>query len=169
MRSLKIFSLSIIIALIVTTRSNAQDAALSKPINAVIDNYIALKNALAAGDASLAKSDAKTLLSAINSVPVKSMNKSQLAMWTNYSAKLQFDSRHISEVDMLHHQREHFASLSNNLYTVLKDLKLNKAPLYHQYCEMKQQYFISETEKGKDPYMGMSNCSKVKETLPAVK
>jgi hypothetical protein len=65
------------------------------------------------------------------------------------------------------HQREHFAGLSNNLYSILKEFKLNKTILYRQYCLMGKQYYLSEYDKGKDPYMGMNNCSRVAETLPA--
>jgi hypothetical protein len=83
--------------------------------------------------------------------------------------KLEFDSRHISEVNKIDHQREHFASLSNNLYTLVKKLKVNSTVLYRQYCTMTKRYFLSESDKGKDPYMGMANCSKVTETLPVAK
>lgn len=75
----------------------------------------------------------------------------------------------MSEVPHVGHQREHFASLSNNLYAFIKKLKLNQTILYRQYCSMDKQYYLSETDKGKDPYMDMTNCSKVIETLPVVK
>jgi hypothetical protein len=167
MKSIKIMMLCFIMAVTVTAK--AQDTELSKSVNTVITNYLALKNALAASDGNSAKDKAKGLLASISQVPEKSMNKEQLALWTKYATKLQFDSRHISEVALVPHQREHFASLSGNLYAVLKGLKLNKVTLYNHYCDMKQQYFISDAAKSKDPYMGMDNCSRVKETLPAVK
>lgn len=97
------------------------------------------------------------------------MTPKQLAVWNAYEPKLEFDSRHISEVSLVPHQREHFASLSNNLYNVLKEFKLNKTVLYRQYCVMDKQYYLSDAATGKDPYMAMEHCSRVAETLPASK
>ncbi len=152
-----------------TLQTNAQTGALNKPVNTMIESYLALKNTLAAGDASAAETAAKNLLAAIGAVPQTNMNAQQAAIWPAMLAKLQYDSRHISEVNHIDHQREHFAGLSNNLYTVLKALKANNITLYREYCVMTRQYYLSNSAKDKDPYMGMANCSKVKETLPAVK
>jgi hypothetical protein len=43
----------------------AQNGALSKPVNLVIDNYLALKNALLTGNGDLAATKGKVLLSLI--------------------------------------------------------------------------------------------------------
>ncbi len=145
--------------------ANAQDKALSVPVNTVIDNYLSLKNTLITGDGTAAEARAKTLLAAIGQVPKTKLSTEELALLP----KLEYDSRHISEVNKIAHQREHFASLSNNLYILLKKLKVNTAVLYLQYCTMTKANFLSESEKGKDPYMGMAGCSKVKATLPAAR
>jgi hypothetical protein len=150
------------------TPASAQNNA-SKDINQVISQYLAVKDALAAGDGNLALSHAKDLLAAVKSVSPLALTDAQRKTWLSYEPKLEFDSRHISEVNHVDHQREHFVTLSDNLYAVLKGLKLNKATLYHQYCTMNKHYYLSQAEKGKDPYMGMDNCSKVADILPAVK
>lgn len=146
--------------------AKAQDAALSSAFNKVIDSYMSLKDALAANDGNAAESKAQDLLTALNNVPKEKMNSKQQQIYTRYEAKLQFDARHISEVNRIEHQREHFSSLSNNLYVVLRAIKLNTATLYRQYCEMGKQYFMTNNEKGKSPYMGMSGCNKTTDTLP---
>ena len=165
MKTINKYTLSIFILTLFTIHANAQD--LNTSINSVIDNYISLKNALITGNGNTAEIKAKSLLAAINTVPKKSMDSKQLTVWNKYEAKLQFDSRHISEVNRVEHQREHFASLSNNLYEVLKALKLNLKVIYREYCKMNKQYYLSETSGGKDPYMGMALCSKMVETLPS--
>ena len=89
-----------------------------------------------------------------------------------YIDKLFYDTRHINESKSADHQREHFASLSKNLYEVLKAVRKNTTTIYEQYCPMKKTYWLSETEKIKNPYYGptaMSTCGKTKETLAAVK
>jgi len=169
MKTLKTKTLLVLFAMLLIITVKAQNTAISKTVNTVISNYLALKDALKTANGDDAKSAAKTLLTSIKEVPKANFNKSQLSIWTSYEAKLQFDSRHISEVDHLAHQREHFASLSKNLYTILKGLKLNRQTLYWQYCTMRSTYYISESANGKDPYMGMENCSKVKDTLQMVK
>lgn len=165
MKKIKIIALSIVLTMAFIARGQGQDNALSKSVNAVIDNYIALKNALVTGNGEDAENKAKKLLVSINSVPEKMMNADQMALWTKYGAKLGYDSRHISEVARIAHQREHFASLSDNLFTVLKGLKLNKSPLYHEYCSISKQYYLTENEKAKDPYMGMAGGSKTVDVL----
>lgn len=165
MKNLKNIILSALMAILFIMPAFAQNSVLSKPVNAVIDNYLALKNALVTGNGALAAAKGKLLLASVNEVPKANLSADQVALL----AKLEYDSRHISEVARVAHQREHFASLSNNLYTFIKKSKLNETTLYRQYCTMDKQYYLSETDKGKDPYMGMNNCSKVVETLSAVK
>ena len=164
MKKLRFISLIVTMVTVLMVPAFAQTALLSKPVNTVISNYLDVKNALANNDGDAASAKAKTLLASLNELPLKSLNASQNALIT----KLVYDSRHISEVNRVAHQREHFASLSDNLYTLIKGLKI-KQVLYRQYCSMTKKYFLSESDKGKDPYMGMSNCSKVTETITAVK
>jgi len=165
MKNLKNTTLSTLMVFLFIVSAAAQTSTLTKPVNVVIDNYLALKNALITGDGNLAAAKGKLLLAAVDEVPKASLTSDQVTLL----GKLEYDSRHISEVPHVAHQREHFASLSNNLYTLLKKLRLNQTTLYRQYCTMDKQYYLSESDKGKDPYMGMTNCSKVVETLPASK
>lgn len=164
MKTLKITALAFVMAFASALTANAQ-TALSKPINTVITNYLALKEALANGDGNLAETKSKTLLASVGEIPATGLSADETALLP----KLEFDSRHISEVNRIAHQREHFASLSNNLYTLIKKLQVNNTMLYRQYCTMTKTYYLSETAKGRDPYMGMTSCSKVTETLPAAK
>lgn len=148
-----------------TLIASAQNGA--RDINKVLAHYLEVKDALAAGDGNAALSHAKDLLAAVKSVNAASLTPARRKTWLAYEPKIEFDSRHISEVNRIEHQREHFASLSANLHTVIKALQLNDIPLYESYCTMTQKTFLSKSTTGKDPYMGMDNCSKVTETLPA--
>ncbi len=169
MKTIKIAFL-LILSMIVLNTTKAQD--IVAPVNKVTADYIALKNALFDGQGTSAQAAAKQLLASVNAVPVKGMTAEQQKTWSTYADKLQFDSRHISEVGKIEHQREHFESLSKNLFTVLKAFKVNTTPLYQQYCPMKKAYWISESATIKNPYYGseMADCGKVTETLkPATK
>lgn len=147
--------------------ASAQKYASNTAINKVIENYLAIKNSLVADDAAAAARSAKELYNTLLSDPGKAFKPGQQKILNNYVDKLKYDSRHISEVSMIDHQREHFASLSKNLFEVLKSLKMNTATLYEQYCPMKKAYWLSDAETVKNPYYGkkMPECGKATTTL----
>jgi hypothetical protein len=139
-------------------------------INGITTAYFGLKNALANGSGVAAENSAKALLAALTA-PEK-LATDQQKIFDSYIDKLKFDTRHISEVSDIEHQREHFESLSKNLYEVLKGLKMNTATVYMDYCPMKKAYWLSETSAIKNPYYSdksMATCGKTTATLAAVK
>lgn len=99
------------------------------------------------------------------------MDAKQKSVWQKYAEKLRFDGQHIGESTDIKHQREHFGSLSANMFTVLKALKANEMVLYEQYCPMAKKTWLNETATIKNPYLGkeMPTCGVVKETLKATK
>jgi hypothetical protein len=164
MKTLKIAAL---IALFACTISLAK---AQNNINGITTDYFALKNALAGGSGTTVENSAKTLLEAL-SAPEK-LTADQQKIFNAYVDKLKYDTRHISEVNDIEHQREHFQSLSKNLYEVLKSLKMNTTTVYMDYCPMKKAYWLSETSAIKNPYYSdktMATCGKTTATLAAVK
>jgi hypothetical protein len=164
-------ALTITLLLIAGAGLKAQTPVVNTSINNVITAYFDVKNALAANNGVVAESNAKILKAQIEAVPVKDMGADRQTVWKNYVDKLDFDSRHISESTSIDHQREHFASLSKNMYTVVKSFKVNSTPIYWQYCPMKKASWLSEKPGIENPYYGkeMPNCGSTKETLKAVK
>ena len=144
----------------------AQRASVDK----ITASYIGVKNALVGSNTTLAKSRSAGLLAAL-SAPVKGLQPAQQKLLGTYLDKLKFDSRHISETTFIDHQREHFESLSKNMYSLLSGLKLSSKTLYQQYCPMKKAAWLSETDEIRNPYFGndMLECGKVTATLKAVK
>lgn len=171
MKNLKTIILSLTF-LIAFTSVKAQAPASSSAVNNVITSYLALKNALTADNNEQAKAKAKELFAAVGAVPADKFIPEQKKLWTANVEKLEFDSRHISESSAIDHQREHFTSLSKNMYAVVKGLKLNTVTIYEQYCPMKKATWLSESNVVKNPYFGkqMLTCGKTTETLaPAAK
>ncbi|WP_374950948.1 DUF3347 domain-containing protein [Mucilaginibacter sp.] len=150
------------ILLVTVVVAKAQNTAIDK----ITTNYIALKNALAGSNATLAKSRSGELLASL-SVPAKGLTSAQQKLMGTYLDKLKFDSRHISETTVIDHQREHFESLSKNMYALVSGLKMNSTTLYQQYCPMKKASWLSETADIRNPYYGddMMECGKVTATL----
>jgi len=150
----------------------AKHAAPANAIDKITTAYLDVKNALAASNGALAETKAKDLLAALSADPAKGLKPDQQKLLNSYLDKLKFDSRNISETTAIEHQREHFTSLSKNLYEVLKGLKLNTITIYMDYCPMKKAYWLSETAAIKNPYYSdkmMATCGSAKATLPPAK
>jgi hypothetical protein len=152
-----------------TVQTKAAD--LKTSINAIVKSYLDIKNALAADNAKAANDAAKSFTIALKDIQPDQMDASQKASWNKYAEKLRYDGDHISESAELAHQREHFGSLSANLYAVLKTFKDNESPLYQQYCPMAKKTWLSEISEIKNPYLGkqMPGCGVTWETLKAAK
>lgn len=140
----------------------------SNAIDKITNAYLDVKNALVNCDGGLAQVKAKNLLVQLSANPEQRLKPKQKVFWASYIDKLKFDTRHISETDDVAHQREHFGTLSKNMFTVLKKLKLNTGAIYQQYCPMKKQIWLSETVAIRNPYFGpgkMADCGTTQETL----
>ncbi len=135
--------------------------------NTILTAYFDVKNALANDDAAATNTKADVLLKAINNFKTDQLSATDKTVWAKYAEKLKFDTRHIAENKEIAHQREHFNTLSQNLYEAVKALKLNTTTVYRQYCPMKKSYWLSETSAIKNPFYGsqMLTCGSVKEAL----
>jgi len=160
----------LIIALLLTGAAKAQTTVTSG-VNNVLTAYIGIKNALVADNSKLANDRAKEFTEALKQVNPAQLSDKQKATWKTYGEKLRFDGEHIGESDKLPHQREHFTSLSKNMITLTKALKLNSTIVYEQYCPMKKASWLSETATIRNPFYGkeMEDCGSLKETFQAVK
>ncbi len=146
--------------------TNIQEEKLKE----VFDSYFAVKDALVKTDGNLAATKAVSLLNSINSVKMESLTKEEHVEWMKVMKDLVFDAEHISETKDAGHQRDHFTSLSKNMYSVMKVSKQD-TPTYYQFCPMankgKGANWLSKENIVKNPYYGtkMLGCGKVVETL----
>ncbi|HZX57148.1 MAG TPA: DUF3347 domain-containing protein [Mucilaginibacter sp.] len=169
MKNIKYFLVAILFVAIGQTQARPVD--IKSSINAVLKSYLDIKNALAADNSKAANDAAKNFTIALKAVPAGQMDDNQKKVWQQYAEKLRYDGEHIGESDAIAHQREHFGSLSSNLFAVLKAFKDNELIVYKQYCPMAKQSWISESSTIKNPYLGkkMPNCGVTKETLKSTK
>jgi hypothetical protein len=124
MKTLRALSLILMLA-IPALRVAAQGSA---SIDKITTAYLGLKNALATGNGSISENKARILFEVLSADPAKGLSPGQQKLFNSFADKLKYDSRHISESTGIEHQREHFASLSKNLYEVLKGLKASALP-----------------------------------------
>lgn len=157
-----------------TEHSNHSDKKMelqdSNPLSAVFDSYFAVKDALVKTDGAIASTQAKKLLSAINSVKMEALEMNVHMAWMKVLENLKSDATSISASKDIKTQRASFDTLSESMYAVLK-LSKQDTPTYYQHCPMandgKGANWLSKEETVKNPYYGsqMSSCGKTIETL----
>lgn len=140
-----------------TQKSNAQ---ADEKLSSLLTEYYNIKNALVAGNVSAASTAATGFLKAANGIDSKTIAEDKLTA-------LQKDAGAVEQMKDIKHQREHFASLSANMLTIAKKVKLSAQPVYALYCPMKKSYWLSNEKTVKNPYFGsaMLSCGSVAETL----
>ncbi len=152
-----------------TTTTTKQDDAKPSSLQTVYDAYFDLKDALVKSDATIAATKAATLLKAINAIKMETLGSNHMA-YMKVEKDLKLDAEHISESKDIAHQRDHFTSLSKNMYELLKTAKANTT-IYYQHCPMyndgKGANWLSKESAIKNPYYGsmMLSCGKVQETI----
>jgi hypothetical protein len=141
--------------------------AQSSGLSSILTAYYEIKDALVVGDAKAVASAAGGMLKAINGVDMTALAPKDHQAFMALQDKLAYDSRHISESSDINHQREHFTSLSANLFKLAKQARLSDQPIYEDYCPMKKAYWLSSDAAIKNPYFGskMLTCGKVSTTL----
>ncbi len=137
---------------------------------AIFDSYFALKDALVNTDGNAASAKATDLLNAIGAVKMEKLAMDEHLAWMKVMKGLAFDSQYISETKDPNRQREHFMTLSKNMYALMKVSK-QETPTYFQHCPMandgKGADWLSKENTIKNPYFGsqMLSCGKTIETI----
>ena len=136
----------------------------------VIENYFLVKNALVASNGVKASTSAKTLVAAIAAVEMNKLSDAEHIVWMKIMKDLKVDAEHISNTKEIEHQREHFGSLSDNMYSLIK-IAQKKETVYYQHCPMandgKGANWLSTESTIKNPFYGskMLSCGKTVETI----
>lgn len=144
---------------------------VTNPISDVYTDYIGIKNSLIKDNPDSASIYAKKMFKDIDKVQMGKLTSAQHIAWMNNTTKLSYDAEHIKGTVELEHQREHFISLSKNMFDLLKVFHTNSSTIYYQFCPMandgKGAYWVSEQSKIINPYFGkkMLSCGSTKETI----
>jgi copper chaperone CopZ len=150
-----------------TPKVEVQD---TNQLKAVFDNYFAVKDALVKTDGNTASAKATALLSAINAVKMETLKTDEHNVWMKVLKNIKEDAEHIADTKDAKHQRDHFDTLSKNMYDLIKVSKQD-TPTYYQFCPManngKGANWLSKENAVKNPYYGsmMLSCGKVIETI----
>ena len=148
-----------------TTANNAENM-----LQPVYNAYFALKDALVKTDNNLANAKGKDLLMAITAVKMEKLTTVAHNVWMKVINDLKTDAAHINESKDVAHQRDHFTTLSKNIYALIKVAKPTET-VYYDNCPMyndgKGANWLSKESSIKNPYYGsmMLSCGKTIETI----
>ena len=140
------------------SQENATQA--QSQLSKLLNSYYNIKDALVAGNASKAATNAETFVKVVNAIDYKVIAEG------NIHALLK-DAGTISDTKDIKKQREQFANLSANMIALAKGTKLGAQPIYETYCPMKKASWLSDNKTIRNPYYGsaMLSCGKVVETI----
>lgn len=137
----------------------------------IVTDYLSLKNALVSDDDKAAASSGKKLLATLNKVDMKAVPADKHKKYMDIADDAKEHAEHIGEnVGNIHHQREHLASLSEDLKDLVSLFGTSQT-LYQDHCPMfndgKGAVWFSENKEIKNPYYGskMISCGKVQQTI----
>lgn len=137
------------------------------PTDAIVSNYLKIKNALTKDDSKGAAAAAKELLAILNNSNSTSLDTKLKNKYNAFVANAKAHVKHIGDnVGKMEHQREYFSLLSKDIYGLIKAFG-TKQTVYQDYCPMygdgKTGYWISETKEVINPYFGseMLSCGRL--------
>jgi hypothetical protein len=148
----------------ITATGNASKTVF--PTDAIVSNYLNIKNALTKDDSNGAAAAARNLLTTLNGSTTTSLDTKSKNKYNGFVADAKAHVKHIGDnAGKIDHQREYFSLLSQDVFGLIKTFG-TKQTVYQDYCPMygegKTGYWISETKDVVNPYFGseMLNCGR---------
>ena len=148
----------------------AEATQMKSELQLVFDNYFIVKDALISSDGTATSAASKMLFTTINNVKMDQLEMDVHMVWMKVVQSLKEDAEHIADTKDIKHQRDHFISLSNDIYALMSVAKY-EVPVYYQYCPMandgKGANWLSKENEIKNPYYGskMLTCGKTVSTI----
>lgn len=140
-------------------------------IREIVNQYLAIKNALTSDNGTEAAKSANALIDAMKKLDKSLLTAEQKKAYDNTEEELKEHARHIAaNSGKIDHQRSHFSMMSEEAYELIKNFGAGRT-VYHDHCPMamdnKGAMWISEVKDIKNPYFGakMPTCGKVEEVL----
>jgi len=154
---------------VVKPETNTPEVA--SPIKEILSAYLELKDALSKDDDKGAAAAGKKLETAIVTFDKTPLTPDKAKIYTDIAESSKEHAEHIGKnVGNIKHQREHFESLSQDMYDLVKAFGAGQK-LYVDHCPMynkeKGANWLSATKEISNPYLGQSmlTCGTVKEEL----
>ena len=150
---------------------NTQKASEANSVEGIMESYLKLKNALADDNGKDAANAGKEIVSALKGLDKSRINAGRSQELSEITENAVEHAEHIgANAGNIEHQREHFESLSQDIYDMVK-ITGSEKKLYYTHCPMyndnKGANWLSETKEIRNPYLGkeMLECGTIKEEL----
>jgi hypothetical protein len=137
--------------------------------SAIIDGYLAIKNALVKEDSKKAAEGGKMMLTAFSNFDMAKLTEIQHTKYMEIAESAKEHAEHISK-NPLEHQREHFEDLSKDVNDIIALVGTDKT-LYQDFCPMasnnKGAIWLSESKEINNPYLGskMPKCGSIQKQI----
>ncbi len=141
------------------------DPGVTSFMKVMVQNYLAVKNALADNNESDAASASDKMVTAMKSFDKSLLSADQKKVYDDVQDDLKEHAEHIAK-NKLDHQRSHFSMMSEDMYNLVKAYGAGMN-LYHDHCPMYNDnigaMWLSETKEIRNPYYGekMMTCGSV--------
>jgi hypothetical protein len=140
-------------------------------IKALVTGYLQLKNELTKDNSPAAANAGKALENSFKRFDKSALTTSQIKVFDDIQADAIEHAEHIgANSGKIGHQREHFESLSKDMYDMVKSFGAGQS-MYKDFCPMyndnKGAFWLSETKNISNPYLGkaMPECGTVQEEI----
>ncbi|TYB71870.1 DUF3347 domain-containing protein [Bizionia saleffrena] len=134
---------------------------------AILSNYLNLKDALVGDDTKKAAQEGSKLVASLKAFDASSYSKENQKELADIIEDATEHAEHIYE-SAIDHQREHFKILSKDI-TDLVAITGTKSTLYEQFCPMYDNgaAWLSTKKEVRNPYYGsrMLKCGKIQKTI----
>lgn len=153
-----------------TTETPKVEVQEVNQLKAVFDNYFVVKDAMVSSDGNATSMASKELLVSINNIKMDKLEMDVHMVWMKVLNQIKVDTEQISNIKDIKKQRNHFVTLSKDIYALIKVAKYD-VPVYFQNCPMyndgKGANWLSKENAVKNPYYGsmMLTCGKTVETI----
>lgn len=150
---------------------STEKASEANSVEGIMESYLKLKNALADDNGNDAANAGNEVVKALKGFDKSRVNAGKSQELSEITENAVEHAEHIgANAGNIEHQREHFESLSQDLYDLVK-ITGSEKKLYYTHCPMyndnKGANWLSETKEIRNPYLGkeMLECGTVKEEL----
>lgn len=135
-------------------------------LEAVLDHYFDLKDALVESDAQSASQAAELYLEQVNDINPESLNSESEALWVSFSEIITNNTREMIPLKDVDDQRYHFEFISEEMIEMVDTFRPVGYEIYHQTCPMVRggsADWLSREEQISNPYHGdrMLRCGEV--------
>ncbi|MGQ1891393.1 efflux RND transporter periplasmic adaptor subunit [Thermophagus sp. OGC60D27] len=142
-----------------------------KQLTDFFNQYIKMKDAMVASDASKTASEARETLKALEKTDMSLLEGEAHIFWIQNLDTMKKALQVISQSKEIDIQREAFVDFNPILYRKIKALGLDGETVYYQFCPMANDdqgaFWLSNEENIRNPYFGdmMLECGEVKDKL----